>query len=270
MLKCKLFILRILLMVPLCLGAFSARVGLSALFTSIAGRYGGGVFRNWKGLTVLGVLPDRVFNPNSAKQAKARGLLSCTSKKWSGLAVAVKGSWSAVATYLTEQWDNFQNEVGTHIVIRTPRGPYTALGAVVSTHSLLGSCNGWDCEMGLIPPPVGTTAPGIPAELSCSGDTDGIVCVWTDPFEWGEEAEEYMIRVWCKSEDGVFFAQMDTFIAAGVETATITNLVPAGDTHNAPLIPGLYFVQLDAVNSKGFRGGPSAVFDLDIAAPEPP
>lgn len=247
-----------------------ARVKLSALITSIAGRYGGGVFRNWKGLTVLAVLPDSVRNPNSGKQAKARALLSCTSKKWSGLLVAVKGQWAAVAAYLTEQWGNFENEVGTHIVIRTPRGPFTALGAVVSVHSLLGSVDAWDCEDALITPPVGTVAPGIPQNLSCSGDTDGIVCVWDDPTEWGVTPSDEHIRIWAKSEDGVFFAQLDGVVAGGVETFTIVSLVPSGDTHQSALIPGLYYIQIDAINHDGFRGAPSAVFDLDIAAPVPP
>jgi hypothetical protein len=247
-----------------------ARVKLSALFTSIAGRFGGGVFRNWKGLTVLGVLPDSVHNPNSDQQVKFRGLLTCISKKWSALSIAVKEQWATVAIYLTEQWGNYENEVGSHVVIRTPRGPYTALGALVTAHSLLGSTGNWTCTDALLAPPVGFTAPAQPLGLAATGDTDGIICTWDDPASWGDGAGDGDVRIWAKSEDGTFFAQLSGSAAGGVETYTITELTPVGGTQGAPLRPGLYFVQADAVSDPGFRSPPSAVFKIVIADPVPP
>lgn len=247
-----------------------ARVKLSALFTSMAGRYGGGVFRNWKGLTVLGVLPDAVHNPNTAKQAEARGLLTCTSKAWSTLTVTVKDAWSTVAVYLSEQWDNYANEVGSHTVIKTPRGPFTALGALVSAHSLLGSCALWECGDALIAAPVGVSAPAQPLNLAVSGDTDGIVCTWDDPVTWGDNATAGNVRVWAKSEDGTFFAQLRKTVPSGTETYTITTLVPSGGSAGIDIVPGMYFIQLDAVNAEGLRSAPSAVGRVTIAAPVPP
>lgn len=237
-----------------------ARVKLSAIFTSIAGRYGGGVFRNWKGLTVLGILPDSVRNPQTIGQVKARGLLSCVTKKWKPLTVAVKDAWGTVAAYLSEQWDNFENEVGTHTVIRTPRGPYTALGAMVSVHGLLGSVDEWDCDDAVITAPASVTAPSMISDLSVSGTTAGLVCVWTDPAEWGANSHPGPVRIWAKSEDGVFFAQMNGFVAAAVETFTITALTPVGGGGPVPLTEGLYFIQVDAMNGEGLRNAPSNVF----------
>jgi len=244
-----------------------ARVGLSALFTSIAGRYGGGVFRNWKGLNVLGVLPDSVNNPNSTKQVKARGLLNCCSKKWSALGVAVKEQWAAVATYLTDQWGNYENETGTHQVIRTPRGPYTALGALVSIHSLLGSVEAWDCEDAISDAPVGVTAPSNPLNLAASGDTDGIDVTWDDPASWGVSGNAGYVRIWAKSENGAYFAQLSGSVAAATEAYEITELVPAGGDEPIVLKAGLYFIQADAVNAEGLRSAPSAVVKCVIAAP---
>ena len=244
-----------------------ARVKLSALFTSIAGRYGGGVFRNWKGLTVLGVLPDSVRNPNTAGQVKARGLLTCTTKKWQALTVAVKDAWGTVGVYLSEQWDNFENEVGTHQVIRTPRGPYTALGAMVSVHSLLGSVDAWDCEDAVIPAPASVTAPAQPLELAVSGTTAGLVCVWNDPASWGNNGHAGNVRIWAKNEVGTFFAQMAGFAAGAVETFTITELTPVGGGGAIPLTEGLYFIQADAVNAEGLRSAPSAVVRFVAADP---
>lgn len=251
--------LRVILMVPMVLGAISARVGLSALFTSIAGRYGGGVFRNWKGLNVLAVLPDSVANPQTADQVKARGLLTCTTKKWAPLAVAIKDAWGTVAAYLSDQWGNYTNEVGTHTVIRTPRGPYTSLGAMVSVHSLLGSCDAWTCEDAVEDAPAGVTAPSQPMNLAASGDDAGVVLVWDDPGTWGVAGTAGFVRIWAKSENGLFFAQMNQFVAAAAETATITELTPVGGGGPIPIKPGLYFLQVDAVNAEGLRSAPSAV-----------
>ncbi len=244
-----------------------ARVLLSALFTSIAGRYGGGVFRNWKGLNVLAVLPDSVSNPQTAKQVKARGLLTCATKKWAPLAYAVKETWATVASYLTEQWDNYNNEVGSHTVIRTPRGPFTALGALMSVHSLLGSVDAWDCEDALEAAPVGVTAPAQPMNLSVSGDTAGLVCVWDDPASWGADGTAGHVRVWARDESGLFFAQLNQSVAAAAETATITELVPTGGEAPIGLKERLYFVQVDAVNAEGLRSAPSAVFKIDVIDP---
>lgn len=244
-----------------------ARVKLSAIFTSIAGRYGGGVFRNWKGLTVLGVLPDSVFNPNTVLQCKARGLLSCVSKLWSAFSVVVKDQWAEVAVSLSEQWGNYENEVGSHTVIRTPRGPYTALGALVSAHALLGSCDVWECGDAAIAAPVGVTAPSQPTNCSVSGTTAGLVVVWDDPASWGTNGTAGTVRVWAKSEDGTFFAQLADCVAAAAETYTITELVPQGGSGAVPLRKDMYFVQLDAVNAEGIRSAPSNVFRFE--APDP-
>lgn len=247
-----------------------ARIKLSAIFTSIAGRYGGGVFRAWKGLTVLGVLPSTVHNPNSPLQVKARNLLSCTSKIWTGLTVAVKEQWATVAVYLTDQWGNYENEVGSHVVIRTPRGPFTALGALVSVHSLLGSCDAWECGDPTEDAPVGITAPDQVTGVAASGDTDGIVVTWTDPSTWGSGGTAGNVRIWAKSENGVFFAQLSDCVAAAAETYTITQLVPVGGTQPGPLRPGMYFIQCDAINAEGLRNSPSDVEKVIIDAPVPP
>lgn len=236
-----------------------ARVKLSSLFTSIAGRYGGGVFRNWKGLTVLGVLPDSVSNPNSDKQVKARGLLNCTTKKWRALGIVKKDAWATVAVYLSDQWDNFENEVGSHTVIRTPRGPYTALGAMVSVHGLLGSVDEWTCDDAVIEAPSSVTAPSAVLNVAATDAIGVLTVTWDDPAEWGANAIAGNVRLWVKSEDGVFFAQMDGFAAAAVETLTITELTPVGGGAAVPITDGLYFIQCDAVNAEGLRGAPSNV-----------
>lgn len=244
-----------------------ARVKLSALFTSISGRYGGGVFRNWKGLTVLGVLPDSVFNPNTVLQGKSRALLACTSKIWSSLTVAVKDAWAEVAVSLSEQWGNYENEVGSHTVIRTPRGPFTALGALVSVHSLLGSCDDWECGDATEDAPTGVTAPSLPTDCSASGTTAGLVVTWTDPSTWGTNGSAGKVRIWAKSEDGTFFAQLTSCVAAAAETYTITEMVPAGGSGPVPLRKDMYFVQVDAINAEGMRSAPSNVFRFELPDP---
>lgn len=265
--RLRMNIVMILLTVPMILGAMCARIKLSAIFTSISGRYGGGVFRNWKGLTVLGVLPDSVFNPNTVLQAKARALLSCASKIWSGLTVIIKDEWSEVAVYLSEQWGNYENEVGSHTVIRTPRGPYTALGALVSVCGLLGSVDDWECGDATPDAPVAVTAPSQPTNCSVSGTTAGLVVVWDDPASWGTNGSAGFVRVWAKSESGTFFAQIAGSVAAAAETFTITELVPAGGSGPVALKKDMYFVQVDAINAEGLRSAPSNVFRFE--APDP-
>lgn len=265
--KLRLNLVLILITIPMMLGALCARIKLSAIFTSISGRYGGGVFRNWKGLTVLGVLPDSVANPNTVLQGKARALLSAASKIWSGLAVAIKDEWSEVSVYLSEQWGNYENEVGSHTVIRTPRGPYTALGALVSVCGLLGSVDDWEPGDATPDAPVGVTAPSQPTNCSVSGTTAGLVVVWDDPASWGTNGTAGFVRVWAKSEDGTFFAQFSASVAAAVTTYTITELVPAGGSGPVDLRKDMYFLQVDAVNAEGLRSAPSNVFRFE--APDP-
>lgn len=267
MIKIRLILVRALCMIPMAFGVLNARVGLSALFTSIAGRYGGGVFRNWKGLNVLAILPDSVHNPNTAKQARARSTLTCVSKAWGILSVIIKAQWSTVAEYLSGQWGNFENEVGSHVVITTPRGPYTPLGAMVATHGLLASVDEWECGDAIAAAPVGVTPSSQCTGVNVTGNTAGMVVTWTDPATWGANAHPGNCRVWAKSENGRFFAQISGFVAAAAETFTITALVPAGGEHPVPLIPGLYFIQLDAINAEGMRSAPSNIFKIVIAAP---
>jgi hypothetical protein len=236
-----------------------ARVTLSALITSIAGRYGGGVFRAWKGLTVLGVLPSTVHNPNSVKQVKVRELLAYLSKQWTILTFLVKDEWDAVAAYLTDQWGNYTNEVGSHIVIRTPRGPYTGLDALVACHSLLGGCSLYSTGQPLISAPVGVGAPTCPIDVAAVGDTDGIIVTWLDPLSWGPNGTIGKVRVWAKSEDGTFFAQFVACVAAATLTFTITDMVPVGGATPVQIRPGPYFIQMDAINVEGLRSAPSAV-----------
>lgn len=246
-----------------------ARIKLSALLQSMVGRYGGGVFRNWKGITVLSTLPDSVFNPNSVKQERRRSVLTCSSKLWATLNEVTRTGWASVAAYLTSQWENFSNEVGTHQVIRTPRGPYTDLGALTSVCSLLASVGLWDCGDPTPTAPVSHTAPSMPQDLNTSGDTDGIVCTWTDPSTWGDLETDGLIRVWCMSDDGTFFPQLAIYVASGSETGTITELVPRGGDRPIPLTPGYYYVQLDAVNEGGLRSAPGTVSHIIIAEPLP-
>lgn len=245
-----------------------ARVKLSALFTSMSGRYGGGVFRAWKGITSLASLPETVRNPNSAKQAAVREILGYASKLWGALASGVRTQWESVAETLSEQWDNLENEVGSHRVIRTPRGPFTALGALTSVTTLLHSVGQFTSGDAAPTPPVGERAPTQPTDVALSGDTDGLIVTWTDPTFWGDIAETGDIRVWLKSDDGVFFPQLIDAVAAATETLTITEAVPRGGDEAVAITAGYYYVQVDAVNRSGFRSPPSAVGEIQLEAPE--
>lgn len=236
-----------------------ARVKLSALFTSISGRYGGGVFRAWKGLTVLSALPSTVDNPNTNKQSKVRSILTCGSKIWSTLAENIRNDWATVAVYLTDQWGHYENEVGSHRIIKTPRGPYTSLGALTSVCGLLGSVDEWACEDAAPTPPAGHTAPAMCTNPTVSGTTAGLVVEWDDPATWGDAETDGDVRIWVSSDDGTVFPQIAGFVAGGVETFTIVNVVHAGARDPRPLEEGFYYVQLDAVNEGGLRSAPSAV-----------
>lgn len=228
------------------------------------------MFRNWKGLSVLGVLPDSVSNPNTALQVKARELLSFCSKSWKDLSFAIKDEWDSVAEYLSTQWSNYENEVGSHIVIRTPKGPFTGLDAIVSAHSLLGSIDEWDSADALIEAPVSITAPTQVTNLEASGDTDSLILTWTDPASWGSGGSAGKIRIWAKSEDGTFFAQLVKSTAAAAETDNFNKLRPAGGGSAIAITPGPYYIQLDAVNAEGLRSAPSAVARILLEAPSPP
>jgi hypothetical protein len=242
-----------------------ARATLSALLTNLSGRYGGGVFRNWKGLIVLGVLPESVRNPSTARQVNARNALAVISKKWTTLTATARGQWESVGAYLTSQWENYSNEVGVRTVIKEPRGPFGGLTALSYVHCLLASTEDWTPSGALKDAPVGVTAPSSPTSFSASGDTDGIDVVIGAPASWGDNATAGKVRVWAMSEDGTFFAQLAVYGADG--PLTITTLRAAGSGLALPLTPGWYFLQSDAVNAEGLRGMPSQVLTIEIAAP---
>ena len=241
-----------------------ARAKLSALLVSLQGRYAGGVFRNWKGLTVLGALPVTVRNPNTSAQVSARDVVSVVSKGWSGLTAEARAQWAAVGDYLTTEWGNYVHEVGTDQIIKVPRGPFGLMQALVAIHGLLQSIGEWNPQLPLVDAPVGVTGPSAPRALSLAGDTDGLVVTVTAPADWGTNGTTGEIRVWLKSEDGLFFAQMATSGAAG--PFTITTARASGTGHPVPLKEGWYFVQCDAVNAEGLRGTPGAVAKINLAA----
>lgn len=244
-----------------------ARVKLSALFTSIVGRYGGGVFRNWKGVPVLAALPSAVANPSTAAQERSRSLLSCSSKLWSGLAAARRSEWRAVASALTEQWENAVNPVGERTLIYPPRGPFTGLGALTSVIGLLGSVDEFDCGDATPTAPVSIGSPEAPLLGTLSGDTTtGLTIPWTDPSSWGKDATAGNVRVYVKSEDGTFHTQLAAFEAAATETTTITTLRPRGGGAAIAITEGYYTVQLDAVNAEGLRSAPSQIGEFLLPA----
>lgn len=244
-----------------------AVVKLSALFTNIRGRFGGGVFRNWKGQTVLGVLPTSVANPSTVDQEKARNILATASKLWAALAATPRSQWRAVATALSAAWKDYGNPVGARSIIYPPRGPYTGLGALTSVAGLLGSVDDWVPGDAVPAAPVNVTAPSIPSLGTLSGDTTvGLVIPFTDPASWGINAHAGWVRVFVKNEQGFYHTQLVGSVAAAVETLTITTMKPRGGGAPAPLAIGVYVVQLDAVNMEGLRSAPSAIAEFSLPA----
>lgn len=244
-----------------------AVVKLSALFTSIRGRYGGGVFRNWKGKTVLGALPSAVANPSTELQEKARNILATASKMWAGLVAIKRSEWRAVASALTEAWKDFGNPVGERSLIYPPQGPYTGLGALTSVAGLLGSVDAWTPGDATPTAPVGVTSPSIPVIGAISGDTTvGLTVAFTDPADWGINGTAGHVRVFCKSEQGTFHTQLVGAIAAATGTITFTTMRPRGGGSAIDLREGYYTVQLDAVNEEGLRSAPSAIGEFLLPA----
>lgn len=244
-----------------------ARVTLSALITSIAGRYGGGVFRNWRGTTVLAVLPDSVTNPSTDKQAKSREYLTIASKAWNKASAVVRSAWEEVAVILTAQWKDFGNPVGSRSIIIPPRGPYTGLGALTSVCGLLGSVEGWVPPAAIPAAPVGFTAPSAPKLLTVSGTIAlGLTVTWRDPASWGQNQSDGYVRVFVKAENGSSHTQLLGFTIEDVETLSIASLTPAGGGALLPFKQGWYVVQIDAINGAGLRGAPSAIKDFYVPA----
>lgn len=242
-----------------------ARVLMTNLISSITGRFGGGVFRNWKGLTVLSALPDSVDNPSTAAQVDAREILTYCSKQWAGLSEEDRAAWAACAQQLTEQWENFDNEVGIKGVCRTPRGPFTPIGAMVSAHGLLASVGAWDSSQALLDGPAGIGAPSQPTDVEVSQVGPGPITVtWTDPATWGQNAQDGYVRIWLRSENGIYHTQLAGYAAAATETYDITSLRTA-DGLSSTLAPGWTYIQLDAVNANGLRGAPSLKTSGDLA-----
>lgn len=234
-----------------------ARAKLSSLFVSLAGRYGGGVFRDWKGITVLSVLPQTVANPNTDRQVKARNVVSVASKAWKGMDAETRAGWGAVGTYLSDAWEHYQNEVGDDSVIKLPRGPFGPMQALIAVHGLLRSIGSWSPGDPMADPPVGISGPSAPATTTVTGNTSKITVTCPLPASWGQGGSAGKLRCWIRSEDGKFFPQLQDSNAAG--SFEITKLRVAGSGAEYPLTKGWYAVQVDAVNAEGLRGTPGPV-----------
>lgn len=236
-----------------------ARVKLSALFTAIRGRYAGGVFRDWNGRTTLAALPSSIQNHYTEHQVKYRAVLGVCSKSWSLLSLKERDAWEAFAVYLSEQWGNFNNEVGTRSLISVPRGPFSGIDALISVHSLLFSCNLWFPHQHLRSAPVGVSAPTLPEIVNVRKTPTGIRVQWSTITYWGKNATPGMVRIWARSENGVFYPQLDQSHTPVVNSSRIPKLRPVGGAAKIFLTTGVYHVQMDAVNNEGLRSAPSLI-----------
>ena len=239
-----------------------ARVKLSALFTAIRGKYAGGVFRDWNGRTTLAASQSSLKNYYTEHQVKYRAVLGVCSKSWSLLSFKERDAWEAVAAYLTEQWYNFENEVGSRSVIRVPRGPFTGIDALISVHSLLFSCNLWFPHQHLRSAPIGVTAPSPPTDLFFFADPDRLFLSWVHPSTWGTNANPGSTRLWLKSENGNFYPQFFKYRSPPGHADYIFNLRVEGSGGYIPITDGVYFAQLDAVNNEGLRSPPSEIIQI--------
>lgn len=236
-----------------------ARVKLSAIFTSLRGRYGGGVFRNHRGTTTLASLQSSRREYHTFHQVKQRELLGVCSKGWSSLTVSEKDEWAEVAAYLSIRWGIFKNEVGSNSLIRTPRGPFTAIDAFISSHCLLGSTNLWRTGDPFIAAPVGVTAPSQATELVATKSLIRIAVSWVSPTSWGINGSVGWLRIWAKSENGTFYTQIARTRNPAQTTLRIDLMRPRGGGSWMPLVPGAYLVQMDAVSLEGLVSAPSNI-----------
>lgn len=248
-----------------------ARVKLSAILVGITGRYGGSVFRPWKGITVLSALQTQVHNPNTALQAMYRTILAAVTRAWGALTVAKKQDWGTTADYLTNLWDAQENPIGYTGPITTPRGPFTPLGACLAVHSLMASIGEWTPGDALSSAPLSSTAPVAPMTLEATGDNEGVILTWVDPADWGGTVGK--VRIWARTEDNKCYPQLVATVAAAAETYTITGLRGAGAAGEvitlAELVTGDLFIGVDAVNAEGLRSAPSNVVQFKFVAPTP-
>ncbi len=245
-----------------------ARVVLSALLVSLTGKYGGGIFRNWKGLTVLGMVPNHVHNPNTAKQAAVREIFSYITKQWRTLTVGERAGWSAVAEYLTDIGSqNLKSPRDAAHGLPEGRGPYTPIGAMIAIHANLHSVDLWDVGDALLDPPVGRTNPSPPNLTLVNRPVADITVTWTDPGDWGSGGHAGGIQIWAQTQDAVFFPQQSGFTAGAVETYVIPGLVPRGGIDLTEMEVGeLLEVSVRGINDFGIASAWSENFQWIIDA----
>lgn len=236
-----------------------ARVKLSALFTSLQGRFGGGVFRNHRGTTTLANPGGPHKNHYTFHQTKQRELLGICSKGWSTLTVSEKDEWAEVAAYLSIRWGFFNNDVVYSSLIRTPRGPFTGIDAFISAHCLLGSTSLWRSGDPFIDAPVGVTAPTQVTQLVATKSLVRIRLNWISPTSWGKNGSVGWLRIWAKSENGTFYTQIARTRNPALPTLRVDLMRPRGGGSWMPLTPGAYLVQMDAVNLEGLVSAPSNI-----------
>jgi hypothetical protein len=249
-----------------------ARVQLTSLLYDIRGKFGGGIFSNWKGVHVLRVPASSISNPATHKQAKAREVFSVLAKAWGGLSLANRDGWKTVAQYLSslEGGPNpSAREAGSGMPSGRQKGPYTPIGSMIACHGLLNSVGLWDTTDTIIDAPVGVTCPAPADVTSLSGVGNTLTVDFTDPVDWGTGGHAGGIQIWARSEDGVFFPQKVGYVADSVETFDFSQLVPSGGT--APInihIGQVIEVVIRPVNGEGLPGPASQRTQyLVVAAP---
>ena len=147
------------------------------------------------------------------------------------------------------------------------------------TPPLGGTMSGYNCYISFYMTAVSTGAaeptaaplseqrPGAPTGVSVSYAGSFVVTTWTDPVEVIAGAQ---IRLWLRSEMGIYHRQMHTYYALAAQTSSLTGARSAqGKTilFSVPELSGgdTVTVQLDTVNPSGLRSAGSTIDSAAIA-----
>jgi len=227
-----------------------ARITLGSIVNSIKGSIGEMVYSTWKGISYIRRKATTSQNAQSSDQEHVRIRLTECAKYWyDTLTQGQRDGWETYAASIP---------VGSSSpgdIIKPALGPFSGYTAFLR-NNLLSYTAGITSLGGFIADaPIGVTPPDAPVGFGATYAAGTITATWVEGTVKGTR-----IRIWIRSVDNKFHAQLRTTALASALTAGLTSIAGRlGRYISFVNAPGMYDLQADIVDSDGQCSPPSSL-----------
>lgn len=238
-----------------------ARIKLGPNIVDIRGRIKNVIYSIWKnGVHYCRTAAAIISNPESAKQAQVRELMTLASKRWyDDLTEQQRANWSEYAAGLEPQ----EGDAGGILnIIPQNRGVMSGFNAYCMAYVLVRKC-AITLPGAFDDAPLGQTPPDAPTGLSIGYIDPNVTIEWVDPVTVTEDSK---VRIWLRSHENIAHRQHKGSAALAVQLDAINSFRGAqGADIQFNQAPGHYLFQMDTVQPNGLKSNPSNTIEVTVA-----